>query len=115
MKKLTLGENTIHFNILRDLPYFQPTTNYYGIVLKSWDTNKERTILVRDVSATPAVYQEFNITGTSSSTVANDAVLNVLPYGTYYYAIYPATGSTANDIVTSGEALAKGQLRTKIS
>lgn len=101
MKRLLTGENELYFQPLRDLPYFQPLTNYYGLGLTSLDSNTEKIVLVRDVSAAPDSYQHFFITGTTSTESLASAVVNILPYGMWYYNLYECTGSTLSDVVTS--------------
>lgn len=112
MKKLIVGENTLYFNILRDSLYFQPTTNYYGVVLKSWDNNKEKTFIVRDISPSPKTFQQFGVTGTTGTESLSEGVISIKPYGTYYYSVYGASGATVNDVQLTFTPLARGQLKT---
>lgn len=114
MKHITPGENEIYFNILRDLPYFQASTNYYGIKVKSHDTQAEKLVLVRDVSASPSSYQRFYLTGSTTSDDLSNAVIKMLPYGMWYATVYPSSGSSVSDVDTS-TALWNGIIYSKES
>ena len=101
MKHINNGDNEIIFHLLRDLPYFQPITNYYGIKVRSLDTDLTKSVIVRDVSTSPESYQLFLLTGTTTTEYLNEGVISMLPYGTWYAEVYNASGSTVSDIITS--------------
>lgn len=112
MKHITIGENTLYFSILRDLPYWQPTTNYYGVTVRSMDLDSEKTFLVRDVSTSPESYQHFLCTGTTGTESLSEGVVAMIPYGMWYASVYGASGSTLSDVDTS-EVLWKGIIYSK--
>lgn len=112
MKHFTLGPNEIYFSILRDLPYFQPLSNYYGMKLKSFDQNSEKIVLLRDVSTSPNTYQHFLLTGSTSMEDLEGSVVKMLPYGMWYYSIYPSTGGTLASVDLTNE-LTSGIIHSK--
>lgn len=101
MKHIALGQNELYFSLLRDLPYYQPTTNYFGITVRSLDTDVTKTFVVRDVSSSVDSYQLFYVTGTTASESLNDAVVSMLPYGMWYAEVHDATGSTTSDVTST--------------
>jgi hypothetical protein len=103
MKHITIGDNALYFSILRDSPYFQPTTNYYALKVRSMDTSVEKTVLLRDVSAAPSSYQHFLLTGSTSTDVLSAATISMRPYGMFYASIYPVSGSTLSEVDASQE------------
>lgn len=112
MKNITIGENQVFFSLLRDAPFYQPSTNLYAIALK--DHSGEKTVLVRDVSSSPKAYQQFFVTGSTTADDLSNAVVMLPPYGTRYYTVYPVTGGTLNDVDVN-TVLAKGMIHYKAS
>jgi len=101
MKYVKLGENTLYFSILKDLPYFVPTSNYYGMQVKSFDLDKTKMFTVRDVSANPPDYQHFIVTSTEGQESLEEAIVKFKPFGMWYLDIYAASASTISSIDTS--------------
>ena len=98
VKRLAIGQNEIIFHALRDLPYFQPTTNYYCLSATSQDVQVSKVILLRDVSSAPDSYQRFYLTGTTGTESLNNAIVSLRPYGQWYATLFPSTGATTNDV-----------------
>lgn len=103
MKHVSTGPNELYFSILRDSPYFQPVSNYYGIRVKSMDNLIEKTVLVRDVSSAPSSYQHFLLTGSTSTDDLSNGVICMRPYGMFYASVYASSGSSLSDVDTSEE------------
>lgn len=101
MKHVVTGENELFFSILRDLPYFTPITNFYGLAVRSMDTQISKTVLLRDVSVAPSSYQHFLLTGSTTSESLSEGVIKLLPFGMFYASIYGSSGSTLADVDTS--------------
>lgn len=114
VKHIARGDNTLFFSLLRDAPFFQPSTNFYAIALKSFDLDETKTVLLRDVSSSPKAYQQFEVTGSTTTEDLSNAVVIVAPYGMRYYTVYPCSGDTLADVDTSN-ALAKGIIYFKES
>ena len=101
MKRIVIGANELVYHALRDLPYFQPTTNYYILSAMSQDVQVSKVMVLRDVSPAPDSYQLFQMTGTTGTEYPNSAVISLRPYGQWYATLFPSTGSTINDVDTT--------------
>jgi len=61
-------------------------------------TQKERTILVEDISSSSDVYQMFDITVTAGTEFLSAATVNLYPAGYWDYTIFPTSGSSLSSI-----------------
>lgn len=86
--------------IQRNNVLFSATSQYYGVVATSQASSKVKTFLVEDISASPSVYQLFNITPTGGTESLNSGIVKMSPAARWDYKIYPSTGSTVADINT---------------
>lgn len=80
---------------------FTATTAYYGIAFENQMNQKQRTIIVEDISASSSVYQMFDITVTGETENLSGATVNLLPTGYWDYTLFPASASTLSSILTS--------------
>lgn len=113
MRTIQLGPTELHLSILRDKPYFSPTSNYYGLELQSKETERTQTIIVRDVSPFPKSYQYFQLTASTTTFLPNEGVAKTAPIGHYYVSVYPSSGSTVDDIDYSDLPLFKGLIKVE--
>jgi hypothetical protein len=99
MHTITEGPNDIYFTTERDLPYFSPTSRFYGLSVMSFDgAGKEKMLLVQDVSPSPRSYQLFRVTGSTTGDDLANGVIDLRPGGKRHFTLFPSSGSSLSDV-----------------
>lgn len=96
--------NTVYQTALRDNPLFEPQTEKYAFRIKSFDSDVEKTFIVKDTSPSPMSFQMFHFNSCIRQDVESLANGEVyLTHGSWNFKLFALSGSTLADIMLNTE------------